>query len=536
VLLEGSGRFIGPGHAGIFKENGTNWFTFHYYDGNENGAAKLGLARLDWSADGWPVLSCDWSAYYTFSVDAREHMALYNGSLSNGATVISDGAFGNVLSLNGASQYALLSNPAANACTFALWVKWGGGADWQRVFDFGSNTTRYCFLTPRASNGKMRFAITTNGISGEKTLDAPFALPTNSWCHVAVTADGTRGVLYVNGSSVATNTSLKYKPWQVMARTNYLGRSQFADPFFNGRIQSFRSFHRALGGAEIRDLAFAPPGLAHRYSFTSNAWDSIGMAHGTLFGNAVITNGALKLTGSPGCYAKLPGGLVSGCAAVTVEFWAVLGVSGNWARVFDFGSISGSSGTRYLFFSPHTSASTHRLEINSGSVTRTMEVPGVMDNRTVCVACIVDPANGYSAIYTNGVLEKAFTNSLPALSTVNSGWAFLGRSLFSSDAWLNATIDEFRIYDGRLTPGQIAVDFKSGPDELALPFRAEASDTASSLSMSWPSYAAGYVPEVSAQAGSLGWTAISNAAILDNDRWRFDLRKTNPAAFLRLRR
>ena len=68
---------------------------------------------------------------------------------------------------------------------------------------------------------------------------------------------------------------------------------------FAGEISSFRIFGRALSGAEIQNLAYAHPALAHRYSFNTNSpaavWDSIGMAHGTLMGNAIVTNNALQL-------------------------------------------------------------------------------------------------------------------------------------------------------------------------------------------------------------------------------------------------
>ncbi|HEX9047307.1 MAG TPA: family 43 glycosylhydrolase, partial [Verrucomicrobiae bacterium] len=359
VFLESSGRFIGPGHAAIMNDNGTNWFTYHYYDGNNNGTPTLGLARLNWSADGWPVLTNDWSALYPFDTDAREHSTLYNGTLQNGATITSETNRGNMLLLDGGTNYVALPNPVANASSFTAWVKWNGGNAWQRVFDFGSNTTKYFFLTPMAYNGKMRFAITTSGSGGEQVIDAPAALPTNSWCHVGVTLDGTRGVLYLNANPIATNSNLTLRPWQLLSKSNYLGKSQWpGDPYFNGKIDSFRVFSRALSPQEIRDDAYAHPALAHRYSFNTNtavAWDSIGMAHGTLMGNAVITNGALKLTGAAGGYVNLPGGMISGSSAVTVEFWATFGVNGNWARVFDFGNINGTGGYQYFFYSPHTS-------------------------------------------------------------------------------------------------------------------------------------------------------------------------------------
>jgi radical SAM superfamily enzyme YgiQ (UPF0313 family) len=49
------GSFIGPGHAGIFSENGKDWLSCHYYDGESNGKPTLAILPLQWTADGWPV-------------------------------------------------------------------------------------------------------------------------------------------------------------------------------------------------------------------------------------------------------------------------------------------------------------------------------------------------------------------------------------------------------------------------------------------------------------------------------------------------
>ena len=171
-------------------------------------------------------------------------------------------------------------------------------------------------------------------------------------------------------------------------------------------MDSFRIFGRALSGAEINDLASAHPALAHRYSFTSNVWDSIGMAHGTLMGNATITNNALMLNGTTGTYVNLPGGLVSGSSAVTLEFWATFGTNGNWAHVVDFGNISGTSRRIYFGFCPHTDTSGQRMQL-SANTTTTFALAGTFDNLKLHVVCIVDPANNYAAVYTNGVLENA---------------------------------------------------------------------------------------------------------------------------------
>lgn len=533
MLLESTGKFIGPGHPGIRVENGTNWFTYHYYDANNNGIATLGLTQLQWAADGWPALTNDWSALYTFEVDAREHRAQFNGTLRDGAVTLAEPGRGRVLNLNGGANYVSLPHALANASAFATWVKWNGGGDWQRIFDFGSNTTKYLFLTPRANTGGMRFAIRNGG--AEQQINAPSALPTNSWCHVAVSLDGQRGIMYLNGNPIATNLSLTIRPWQLLSRSNYIGESQFpADPMFNGRIDSFRVFGRPLSAAEIRDLAWAHPALAHRYSFASNAWDSIGMAHGTLKGNATVTNNALQLTGTSGSYVDLPGGLISGSSAVTIEFWASFGANGNWARVFDFGNISGANGSQYLFFSPRTGTGAHRLELSTGNLVQ-MEIPGTLDNRTLHVACTVDPSFGYAAIYTNGVLERAQLGTMQPFSAISSAWSFLGRSLFSADAWLNATIDELRIYDGRLNPEEIATNFKFGPDALALPVTLIATNTASETVLSWPSWAVGFASESAVSPTNGAWSPTAPAQLAE-DRWSVTVPQAGDVKLFRLRR
>ena len=62
-LLHGGGSlflgtedpFIGPGHAAVFSEGGTDWFSCHYYDGRRGGAATLSVRPLRWDRAGWPI-------------------------------------------------------------------------------------------------------------------------------------------------------------------------------------------------------------------------------------------------------------------------------------------------------------------------------------------------------------------------------------------------------------------------------------------------------------------------------------------------
>jgi arabinan endo-1,5-alpha-L-arabinosidase len=56
LLLGTESNFIGPGHFGLFEENGINYMSYHYYDGNARGISKLNIRQLGWTPDAWPVL------------------------------------------------------------------------------------------------------------------------------------------------------------------------------------------------------------------------------------------------------------------------------------------------------------------------------------------------------------------------------------------------------------------------------------------------------------------------------------------------
>jgi hypothetical protein len=257
LFLQGTGKFIGPGHVGILSTNGVQSFSHHYYDANQYapqygayGAPNFNFVPLNWTPDDWPVYTNDWSANYNFQGDARDQNGQYSGLLQGGATIQPDPAYGHVLNLNGTNQYVWLPPGAAYGETFIAVVNWRGGNPWQRIFDFGFDTTRTVMMTPASGDNVLRCDINPGG--SLQTIQWTSPLPTNTWTQVAVTLDGTRGVLYVNGLPVVTNAAMFYLPLNVAPQTNALGKSKFtADPYFNGRYASFRVYGRALSPAEI---------------------------------------------------------------------------------------------------------------------------------------------------------------------------------------------------------------------------------------------------------------------------------------------
>ena len=257
LFLEANGKYTGPGHVGILNEGGVLSLTHHYYDGNSwapqygaYGSPDFALLSLSWTADDWPVVTNDWSAIYNFQADARDDNGQYYGLLENGATIQPDATYGHVLNLTGTNQYVWLPPGVGYAQTFVAVVKWNGGAAWQRIFDFGTDTSKTVMLTPASGDNVLRCDLNPGG--NLQTVQWTQMLPTNVWTHVAVTFDGAQGILYVNGSPVVTNTSMYLQPFSVAPETNHLGRSKFsADPYFNGEYACFRAYSRVLSPAEI---------------------------------------------------------------------------------------------------------------------------------------------------------------------------------------------------------------------------------------------------------------------------------------------
>ncbi|MFF5009184.1 beta-L-arabinofuranosidase domain-containing protein [Streptomyces phaeochromogenes] len=175
------------------------------------------------------------------------------------AVLSATGKFGTAAeNVRGSYQYVSLPAAVLNGSatiTLSAWVKPTHGANWTRVFDFGNNNTRYMYLAARNASGVPRFAISTNGPGGEQGLNGTAALPLNQWSHLAVTIAGSTGTLYVNGTSVAQNTSMTLNPSSLGALTNnWLGRSNFDDPVFAGVYDEFNVWSRALTAAEITSL------------------------------------------------------------------------------------------------------------------------------------------------------------------------------------------------------------------------------------------------------------------------------------------
>ncbi len=214
--------------------------------------------------------------------------------------------------------------------------------------------------------------------------------------------------------------------------------------------------------------------LAHRYSFTADTSDSVGGKWGTNSGNATVTGGALVLDGSTDTFMELPGNLfnAANATALTVEFWATFGSNPNNVYAFAFGTTNfvfsqGIVGFNYAMYSPHNaSGQTASASPGDPIFAQSLNAAGNLDGKTVHVAVVFDPPNQMLSIYTNGALAAVRTNFTVNLSSLNNQLSYIGKSLWASDPYLNASFDEIRLFRGALSSITVKQSYDQGPNTL----------------------------------------------------------------------
>ena len=237
-----------------------------------------------------------------FETNTLDSSGFGNNGFAVGIPGYTAGHTGQAVTLDGTNSFIQLPPNVANsaAFTFAARVYWNGGAQWQRIFDFGNDTSHYLFLTPNSGSGTLRFAINNGG--GEQFIETS-GMPVSQWRHVAVTLSGSSAKLYVNGVLASSSSSFTIAPSNFNPNLNYLSKSQFpADPLFRGRLDEVLITDSALTATQIAALQTnLPPQFATSLITGTNATPGQAYA-GSLAGAATDPNPGDTLT-----YSKASG-------------------------------------------------------------------------------------------------------------------------------------------------------------------------------------------------------------------------------------
>ncbi|BCM92695.1 hypothetical protein IAD21_04577 [Abditibacteriota bacterium] len=258
-------------------------------------------------------------AHLPFDGNALDTSGYNNDGTAVDNPTYTNGSQGQAIQLDGANSYVQMPTGMASGASFSFagWIYWDGGSNWQRIFDFGNGSSQYLFLTPQSGSGTLRFAIKNGG--AEQIVETS-ALPTGKWTHVALTLTGGVAKLYVDGALKTTNSAVTIKPGDFSPAVNYIGKSQFSDPLFKGRLDD----------VYIADSAFTAAQIAAMMTNTAPQFTST-----TIYRGPAHTGVALSAT--------LAGAATDPDAGDSITYSKTSGPS--WLTVATNGTLSGTPST-----------------------------------------------------------------------------------------------------------------------------------------------------------------------------------------------
>jgi len=300
----------------------------------------------------------------------------------------------------------------------------------------------------------------------------------------------------------------------------------------------------------------SPATLAHRYSFSDAngstavvdsiagpTWNGMVMTNDFSTNAGSIAPGSftgtqLQLTASSLNFVQLPSGILSNYTALTIEGWVTPQTLPANCMYYAFGGTETNGlGTNYIFGS---------LVRDYTAITATD--PGYIGeqgtaggaalplNTAVHFTAVYDPPAGYIALYTNGVLQSINNGVTDPLSVVSPVRAYIGRSLYFPDPYASITLDEFRIYNGAMSPDEIKATQIIGPDQvLTTNVSLNAVMAGGNLTLSWPVAAAGFTLQSRASLTSGSWQTVSSpASQLVGGQWQVTIPNPAGTVFYRL--
>ena len=173
----------------------------------------------------------------------------------------------------------------------------------------------------------------------------------------------------------------------------------------------------------------------------------------------------LALTGTQ--YVSLPDGVLEGVDDFTIATWVKVATNADWARIYDFGN---AAGNQWMFLTLSGYVPLVTPPVNDGVHSSSYGGNQTSENWFGTSTKLPTSVWKHVAVTGSGVARRLYIDGFPAGS--NSGPivpprqmepmgqnSWLGRSHFEAppgnDPRLNATLDDFRIYDHVLSPHDI---------------------------------------------------------------------------------
>ena len=356
----------------------------------------------------------------------------------------STGGYGGVLTFDGTGQYVSLpaSTGSRYALTVATNVRWDGGAN-QTIMEYGHDKDNYWYLRVSDSTGTLTFGIVVGGVS--YTLAASSALTVGTWANVAFSIGSGTAVIYVNGTAVATSSSMSVRPDQVMADYGYLGKGKAAGSGFYGAIDQVRFYSTVLTAAQVATVYQTMYGTAQycvgQSSGTTTLTDTSGKNNGTITGSTTwatdsVMGSVLSLSQS-GQYVTVPNTLVN-TTDLTFSTWVKWSSTGA-QTLFSTGGTSNSA-TVMIKFSLNSSGYLVLYGIDPESqFTETVNSVYEHSQMLTSSVAITTARWAHVAFTIQGHTAKIYVNGVVAATLYN--WDFSPKMLAASATYIGRPFD-----------------------------------------------------------------------------------------------
>ena len=182
VFIAKNAPIYAPGQLGYFDDNGTEYITFHYDDGNSNGYPRLFISHLTWS-NNWPVNVPNWIANGTYKVtNTGDGLALTGGTTGASLQPVTENTYTaasnqkwtftnlgwnlyEITCSNGGLSLDAYRCSNANGTLMDLYSYWAG--------------TCQQYVVYHESDGTYAFATYNGGGNGTDVLDVPNGVTTS---------------------------------------------------------------------------------------------------------------------------------------------------------------------------------------------------------------------------------------------------------------------------------------------------------------------------------------------------------------------
>src|SRR5277367_276845 len=208
--------------------------------------------------------------------------------------------------------------------------------------------------------------------------------------------------------------------------------------------------------------------LQHRYSFASDASDSVGTANGTVVapsgGTAATISSGLTLPGGGGGgysgYLSLPSGILTTTTNLTIECWVTQNGANEWGTIWDFGN-NGNQNFELCPFPGRNNGDMIVAFTPNGNEVDMFTPISFPNGSEEYVTLTYNNSTLTAQLYYNGALNG--TESLPNTTYAPGQFGgaggtldnWLGRDVYN-DGQFQGVIYEFRIWNGVISQRQIA--------------------------------------------------------------------------------